>query len=196
MNAPAIPESEEEALLDELADALQEVVESSCAEMAPLWLAGTRLARRDLTRTVPDLGIELSEACRRLSRGTQNRYRALACWRHALVWKGVLAEVDPDFAQATRALYFSPYPEGTPPYAWSQRVSDAPNAAEFPSAQTLKDWAKEGCWSSVEALRQRCREHPEKTVRDEVELRLLKVSCRDTLSDVLKLDAHKNWSKL
>lgn len=197
MTAPKLSEDEEERLVDELAAALQGVVETSCGEMAPLWLAGTRLARRDLSSTVPDLGFPLSDACARLSRGTQNRYRALACWRHALLWRGVLEQVDPDFARAVTALYFTPYPDGRPPYAWSRRVSSAPRADCFKTADTLKHWAKQGCWDSVERLRSHCRDLPEQTVCDEVVLRIVKTGCRDTLRDVLKLDDHYDpWSEL
>lgn len=197
MDQVTIPSEQVEDLLDELADALQAMVESSCGEMAPLWLAGTRLARRDLPGAIGDMGFRPSERYLRLGRGTQNRYRQLACWRHALLWRHLLDQVDPDYVPAVQALYFTPFPAGEPPYAWSQRVSSAPDAGEFPSPSTLKDWAKEGCWQSVDRLRHHIRDLPERSLLDEVVRALLKTGCRDTLRDVLKLDEHHPaWESL
>lgn len=197
MDQPSMSTDQTEKLLDELADALQAVVESSCAEMVPLWLAGTRLARRDLPSTLDDMGFSPSARYAGLGRGTQNRYRQLACWRHAMVWRGKLAEVDDRYRPAVEALYFTPYPAGEPPYAWSEKPSDAPDAPRFDSPTLLRDRAKRGCFQAVAVLRRELRELPFTTLYDEVVRSLVRTGCRDTLKDTLKLeDRFGRWEPL
>lgn len=181
---------EEAEIIDELARALMRLAKQTCLDMVPLYLAGSRLARRDVAQNLGgELEFRPSKQYLALSRGTQNRYRQLACWRHAVLWKAQALVLDADFRDAMNAVYFTPC-VSEPPYAWSRAASAAPGADRFPSAATLRDWAKEGCWQSIRSLRSVVRNTPPTSLRAELEAGLVRVGCRDTLRDVLKLDAH------
>lgn len=197
MEAPQLSEAERDSLVDELATALDEMVRKSCAEMAPLWIRATRQARTGLgDAQVTELGFAPSQRYLALSKGARSRYAQLAAWRHAVLWQAILRDLDdPDHAEAVQTVYFTPYPHDAPPYAWSQRVSDAPGIERFPSPSTLKNWSKEGCWRSVALLRAlRRRLLDDGSWGAELRADLLKAGCRDSLRDVLKLDDFdENW---
>lgn len=184
-------------LIDEVVTALEKLEDTSCPEMVPIWLDGTRLARRDLPSDAqPTLGFTPSERYLRLGRSGQNKWRAVACWRHAVLWTGALDSVDPDFARAVTAIFFTPFPSNKPPYAWSGKPSASPNAPEFSSVTDLKNWGKEGAWQSVKAVRDELRQERAVTLSDELRHALLKTGCRDTVRDALKLRDHPKWKPL
>src|SRR5688500_8585171 len=95
MHVPSLPAAEAAELVEQLAQALEELVDQSCEEMGPLWLAASRSARSMLgEHALPDMGFEPSEAFLRLSKGAHSRYRSLAAWRHAVLWRGTLCHVE------------------------------------------------------------------------------------------------------
>lgn len=193
VNLPEIAEDDRVRLIGELAEALDAMVDQSCAEMAPLWLAATRTERAQLQGEVRlDLGFMPSPRYIALGKGSRSKYRALAAWRHAVLWREAERAVeDADFRAAMRAVYFAPFPSNEPPYAWSSSAAGAPGVRADHSAKTLKAWAKEGCAATLKALR---REHKrlaaQTDILSEVEAGLLKVATLDTVEHVLKLEDH------
>lgn len=186
---------EAEELTDELAAALEEMMDCTCAEMAPLWAEATRDKRAYLdAHAETDLGFVPSARYRALSKGSRSKYRQLAAWRHAVIWRRTREQVPTDWRDAMVAVYFTPFPENAPPYAWSSRASGAPGALRFASASTLKEHAKEGCWWSVGVLRKH-RHRLTEGGRWARELRaeLLEPATGESLRDVLKLEDHPEW---
>ena len=191
MDAPRLTDSEAEVLIEELAAALEAMVDHTCDDMGPLWLEATREARQNLEdHGLADLGFAPSPRYVALSKGARSRYRSLAAWRHAVLWQPVRVS-DRDYRAAMETVYFSFYPDNAPPYAWSSRASEAPGVERWPSPTTLKHQAKEGCCDALAQLRS-----IERRLKDEgswaTELRalLLKPATRDSLRDVLKLEEH------
>ncbi len=186
----------EEQLVDELAEALEEMVRRSCPSMAPLWHRSTHRARSRLGGALPDLGFEPSRRVLQLGGPAQTKYASLACWRHAVLWRSVLRWIeDADFQAAVEAVYFTPYPADEPPFAWSRGASRAPDVSRFPSASTLKEWAKEGSWLAVSRLRHETDElrHQDGSLFAEIVAELLSPAVRRTVRDVLKLEEH--WTE-
>ncbi|MFT5685540.1 MAG: hypothetical protein ACI8RZ_006494, partial [Myxococcota bacterium] len=150
-----LTDEQAKALTDELAEALETMIDTSCADMGPLWLEATRRARNGLgSARVPNLGFAPSAKYLALGKSSRSKYRGLAAWRHAVLWQGVLGEIeDEDFREALRTVYFTPFPTNKPPYAWSSKASAAPGVGQFESPTTLKHQAKEGCFQTVQVLR-------------------------------------------
>ncbi len=193
MELPTLESEQAEALLDELAEALEELMDRSCLDMGPIWLEATREQRAYLgEHSQPELGFEPSKRYLSLGKSSRSKYRGLAAWRHAVLWRGAAEAVeDPDFRAAMECVYFTPYPKNAPPYAWSQRASAAPGVERFEDANTLKKYAKEGCFQSLQALlaEQRALE-AESSWYHELLVLLLRPATRPTLWEVLKLDEH------
>ena len=183
-------------MIDELATALQKMVNTSCQDMLPLWLAGTRLARKHLTDTVRTLPFTPSEKYLNFSRGRKSQYTAVACWRLAVIWKGILPKVDRDFAQATKAIYFTPYPKNEPPYAWSSKPSDAPDVTSFASPATLKNQSKEGVWQLIEVLHSVYHDTCSQSYKGEIERLFLEQGMRKSLRERFHLKEFGEWPTL
>jgi hypothetical protein len=200
MSPPELTETEADALVDELATALEAMVDRSCADMGPLWLDATAMARRYLgAHAVPEMGFRPSERYLRLGKSSRCKYRTLAAWRHGALWRNALTdEVLGDRAcDAVAVVYFSPYPKNEPPYAWSRSAAGAPGVERFDGPADLKDEAKGGCWRLVAHLRAEQRQlGAEGDQRDwpaQVRARILRPACRDTLRDLLKLEDLPPW---
>ena len=185
-----------EQIVRELADALDEMLDKSCFEMAPLWLQETRRAREELgEHAIAQADFEPGRRYLALSPGQRSKYRGLASWRHAVVWRDVLPHLDEDFGRAVEAIYFTPYPDNTPPYAWSRRATACPRVHEFASATTLKNWGKEGANATGVRLVDECAQLLCGTVADEVRAGLLRCATRKSVHEVLKLDEFELWKK-
>ena len=200
MHPPRLTEPEAEALVEELATALEAMLDRTCADMGPLWLQATASARRYLgPHGVPELGFQPSERYLRLGKGSRSKYRALAAWRHGALWRDALREdVLGDRAHdAVAAVYFTPYPSNAPPYAWSRSAAEAPGVERFDGPADLKDEAKGGCWRLVAHLAaEQRRLGPDGDQRDwpaQVRARLLRPACRTSLRDLLKLEDMPPW---
>jgi len=194
---------EEDDLLNELGPVLEDLQDQTCAEMVPLWLLATlHIRQEEFSRNDPEwedrypkekrpLSDLLTPRYRALSKGVRSRYKYLACWRYAVLWLKLEAEA-PDFDRALRALYFTPYPDNTPPYAWSRSAGRAPNAKAFDSPSTLKNWAKEGAWSTIKQLKELCKTNDPSGLTY-LRKKFLRQASQRTLRDALKLEDH--WSK-
>lgn len=193
MPAPRIPEPRLAEIASELAYALDEMVDVTCQDMAPLWLDATHRERAFLDDRVHGaLGFEPSARYRGLSKGAKSKYRGLAAWRHAVVWRGVIDRIeDPAFRGAMVSIYFSPYPKNEPPYSWSSSAADAPGAARAGGPRELKKLAKEGCFVALMDLRRVRAELQEGQDEESRHLsELLKAATRKSLVDELKLEDH------
>jgi hypothetical protein len=180
-------------LIDELAAALEDMMDCTCPDMGPLWLDATRSERVWVGGAI-DLPFRPSPRYLALSKGSRSKYRGLAAWRHAVTWQDALVPVDPDFRAAAEAVYFSPYPSNEPPYSWSQSAEGAPGMEKFPSASELKRWAKEGAWHAVVVLRKKAAAlHEAGSWHEEVREKLVRTGCRESLTDVLKLEELPRW---
>ena len=198
MQAPKLTPPQADALVDELAAALEEMVARSCADMAPLWLDATRSARALIgDDAVPELGFVPSPRFMALSKGARSRYRALAAWRHAVLWQRAHVSVaDAEFHDAMEVVYFTAYPDNAPPYSWSQSAAKAPGVERFESPTTLKNHAKEGCWHSVDALlRRKAALLARQDWESELRSRLLRPATRRSLRELLKLESHPHWER-
>lgn len=193
--APSLTAEEKQQLTEEISAALEYVIDHTCRDMAPLYLDATRSQRAPIGE-VTSLPFTPSARFLALAKGSRSKYRQLAAWRHAVVWQQALKPLtDPDFQRAVNAIYFTPFPTNNPPYAWSSSASAAPDVGAFPSATTLKEWARNGAWHTVDHLRSRVHQLDRGgTYADEVTAALLKPGCRDTLSDVLKLEELPPWN--
>lgn len=198
MNAPSLTPEQHTALVDDLAAALELMIDQSCPDMGPLWVEATRAERAYLgDAAVSELGFTPSPRYRSLSKGSRSRYRGLAAWRHAILWRKIELRIqDSDFRAALRAVYFTPYPDNTPPYAWSSKATGAPDVRRFESPTTLKEQAKEGCWH---ALRLLSAERAELGARgdwlSELCALLLRPAVRDSNRELLKLEDHPPLEK-
>lgn len=194
MSSPRLTDADRDALVEELAVALEELLDHTCAEMAPLWLDATRSARAPLGAAAElELGFEPSAAFLALGKAGRSKYRALAAWRHAVLWKDLLPGLG-DWRAATETVYFTPYPANRPPYAWTRGAAEAPGAERFPSPTTLKHHAKEGARELVQGLLDLLAS-PGVDERAEIEADLLRVATRETLTDVLKLEELDPWRR-
>lgn len=137
------------------------------------------------------MGLEPSARYLALGKGSRSKYRGLAAWRHACLWRDALAE---RVREAVSILYFTPYPSNAPPYSWSRSAADAPGVERFKGPRELKTHGKDGCWTTV----QRLKEEQHAWLSDgswaaEVRARILRVGCRESLTDVLKLEDKPLW---
>lgn len=196
MKTPKPRDPEVQALQDELALVLQRMADETCNSMVPLWLQGTLRIRRKHFGPQSEgvLSFEPSKELLALGKSCRSKYQALACWRHAVLWRNILEKVEPEFARATKAVYFTRFPPDQKPFSWSKKVSDAPDAGGWPSPSTLKNHAKEGCWHSVAELRKEVWAAGEGRAIDEVKRKFLEAGSAKTLRHQLKLDEHyPNW---
>lgn len=192
MQQPTISPAEAEQLVDELADALVAMIDASCVEMGPLWLADTHALRAELTgQVLTTLGFEPSPRFLALSKGARSKYRGLAAWRHAVLWMDILPAVDRDYARALEAVYFTAYPANSPPYAWSRSAKACPRVSEFASPSTLKTWAAEGAWLAVDRLIEVQATLMTGSRLQELTGQFIHRATRRSLRDVLKLDLHR-----
>ncbi len=186
-----------DALVEALAVALEQMVDASCVTMAPLWLESTRRARAEHGLAAPAApSFEVDPSYLRMRAPSRTRYRQLAAWRHAVVWRRVRERLDcdPDFVRAVDAVYFTPC-ANEPPYAWTQSASSMPSIASFPSATTAKEWAKEGAWACARALYVERRGVERAGWGGLAVFDLLGPATRPSLTDVLKLEEMEDWSK-
>lgn len=190
MAGPRLSDEEEGQLVGELAAALEEVVETSgCLDMLPLYLQATSRLRHEFLaedpwgRTAPPLTPRLAA----MVKGSRSKYGALAAWRHAVLWRRTRERIDPDFRTAMDTLYFTPYAQNAPPYAWSRRSSEAPGADRFTSPNELDRFAREGCWEVVLKLREECGPGAG-NLRDEAQRAFVRAGVRKSLRDVLRLE--------
>ncbi len=178
-----------EELLDELLEALGDMVDMTCPSMRPLWLRASREARQMLVHRPSDLP-DYPRHLLRVGSSTRSKYQTLAGWRHAVVWQDLLERgdifEDPDESQALKLVYFQPYPENRPPYSYSGRRSDAPGRPPDQSSGNLSAWAALGCLSVLRALF--AAEERYLTQRDEGRLDFVKLGLKRSLRDVLKLE--------
>ena len=189
--AAFMDEEEENALLDEILEVLDQVVETSgCRDMWHLWLRDTDRIRRELIRSVPERVTGVPDHLQAFSRSKRSKYGALAAWRHAVLMADALEddEIDERCGQAVRDIYFTPFPENKPPYSWSKCSSSCPGARCWDSPTVLDLRAAQGCRDSVERLKARVDEDAGQSVADELRRRLLERGTRDTLRDVLRYD--------
>ncbi len=198
MNAPSLTTAQLAGLVEALAAALERMLDESCPDMGPLWVEATRAERAYLgDGAVTELGFAPSPRYLALSKGARSRYRGLAAWRHAVLWREIEARVeDPDFRAALRAVYFTPYPDNAPPYAWSSRASDAPGVERFESPTSLKHLAKEGCWHTLRLLSaERATLRARGDWLSELCALLLRPAVRDSNRELLKLEDHPPLEK-
>jgi hypothetical protein len=194
----------EEELVDELADALRDMAQKTCRDMMFLWLDLTEDLREDFDcdGSFPDTSGVPGYAER--SASWKSKYKALAGWRHAVVWQALETEGLPETIddwepddddvvaeleqypvrtrEAMRRIYFQEYPRNESPYSWSKKTSeiiDDPNE----SVDNLRLEAMRGCWSSLQMLE---RIWSETSLRKRSEF--LYLGMRGTLSDLLKFD--------
>lgn len=189
MEPPRLTEEQANDLVESLAEALESLVDRTCLDMAPLWLEATLQARLPLGSHGWDT-FHPSDRYLRLGKGGRSKYRGLAAWRHAVLWRGCLERLT-DWRSALEATYFTPYPDNAPPYAWSQRATGIPG---FASPTTLKEQAKNGAWETVQHLLDE-QATPPADARAELVADLLRVATRESLRDTLKLEEHEPWKR-
>lgn len=187
-----LTEAEEQLLVDELVDALHDVIDSSgCLDMAPLYWIATLQERREFLRHVdPDDAVpSVSPRLRRLGKSSRTKYACLSVWRHAVLWRRVGERVDPDFRRAMDALYFTPYKENRPPYAWSRKSSEAPGVETFDGPNELDRLAREGCWLTIIALRREVADWNDGSIAGVARKAFVRAGVRRrTLRDQLRLE--------
>jgi hypothetical protein len=207
LQQPLDAENEEE-LVDELADALYEMEQKTCKDMRFLWLDLTENLRKDLDcdGSFPDTSETPGYVNR--SASWKSTYKALAGWRHAVVWQeleteGLPEPVDdwePDdddvekeldkypteSREAMRRIYFQEYPYNTSPYSWSKKTSEIVDDTDK-SVDNLRLRAMRGCWSSLQMLE---RIWSKTSFRKRSEF--LYRGMRSTLSDLLKFDDRRD----
>ena len=176
-------------LENELIDAFERLSDSTCADMAPLWLAATRSAREGLleqaTWTEPPTDRYL-----RMAPASKSKYRALAAWRHAVMWREAhrLANLDQPDREVVDAIYFTPAPNSAP-YSWSRSAADCPALPRGANPSWVKERASEVAGELLGALiQEHGRFHGLPNNWDQTAARILAVATRPTLDDVLKLE--------
>lgn len=171
--------------------ALGDMVEMTCPSMRPLWLHLSQSARAAIVgkpEEMPSLPAHL------LTRPpARSKYEALAGWRHAVVWQGILESgegaASPSHA-AMRRIYFQPCPN-VPPFSYSSAAGALPDLGPKEVPSCVKDRAKRGCWRAVEALFALFREA--EALGDDDIAAFIRLGFRGSLKDVLKLEGH--WDR-
>ncbi|MCK6517370.1 hypothetical protein L6R46_20195 [Myxococcota bacterium] len=185
-------EAEELALIDELLDVLDQVIETSgCPDMAPLWLLATRAARAEYLRRAESLPLQVPTHIQEWAKSMRSKYAGLAAWRHSVLLEGLLGSLDPPLASAVEAIYFTPAEQNRPPYSWSRASSRHPRASEWSSASVLDLRARRGCLETVMLIQQRVdAARGGASLVVEARTKILETGARDgTLRDVLRYDA-------
>lgn len=137
-----------EALIDEVMDALGEMVEMTCPTMRVLWLEHSRAVREELCtepEALPDYPEYLLGAPNKSKR---SRYRALSGWRHVVVWLSLV-----DRSTPMGRIYFQPFPEDRPPFSYSRRTSSAPGVTPDANVSRLRSQAAQQIKGTLERLR-------------------------------------------
>jgi hypothetical protein len=183
--APTMSPAQESALVDALADALEQLLDRSCMEMVPLWFHATRRARELLPSMQPRSEFESSPHLLAASKSTISKYGALAAWRHAVLWQRSRDALDADDRAVIDAIYFTPCPN-RPPFAWSQSAAACPALPPGANPSWVKERARDVAEVLLNALRAQA-ERCDGSVRGEVEQKLLGVATRSTLDEVLKI---------
>ncbi|TXD34252.1 hypothetical protein FRC98_18835 [Lujinxingia vulgaris] len=188
--------SEDIQLRDELADALREMVDLTCPSMLPLWLEATKRLRGNyFDAATPELPAYLKRA---MSDSSRSKYKALAKWRHCVVWQSLLVD-DPEVSveednllqrelgayaetrPTLQAIYFSPC-DDTPPYSFSQKKSDAPTIdMAVDSEDLIIRRCVRAAWTTVKIIEARWKEAEGGPVSA-----FLESSAKKALKDVLK----------
>lgn len=183
-------ETERHVLANELARALDEVVNrTGCKSTYRLWAEATQSTRERIFGGT-SLGVRLAAVVPMMSAPSRSKYRALAAWRHAVIWRGALEHIQPVDRErlAVSGIWFTRVAVDATPFSWSKKTSSAPHVHHFAGPAEMRDLAKSGCWQSVEFLRK----HAEDLVaaRDTSRAALLQecVLSRESLSDVLGID--------
>lgn len=178
--------------LDAVMDALDAMVARTCPSMRTLWLAATLKRRRhwlgDDVTTLP--ASVVPPGWRNLSKSSRSKYGALAVWRHAVVWKLLhfLERTGAPRYEELQSIWFSPYPDDLPPFAWSQRLTQAPSTGR--ATDLRRRLAADACCQTILELRslvERRDFDARGSMPDMREDDLLVDATRETLLDVLKL---------
>jgi hypothetical protein len=181
---------EEDRLAGELAEALERMVDTSgCLDMVPLWLRATQRIRGEFLRRRDEPTPALSPGLRQLGKSSRSKYGALAAWRHAVLWLSVHRDIDQAAAAGMVDVYFTPYDRNAPPYSWSGASSRAPGIRQYRGPAELDELARQGCWATIVALRERAaRAGLHRSVEAEARQAFIKVAVRTTLRDVLRIE--------
>lgn len=183
-----LSEAEEEALVDELLDALDAVLETSgCPDMAPLWFIATTKARKEFLRS-EGVVQGVPERIKAWRPPKRSKYAALAAWRHVVLWRRLMSLLENKYRQAVRDIYFTPFESNVPPYSWSRASSKAPNAASYASPSALDLRASRGCRLLFEQLRALAEPALGATVVEEARAAFAAPAARLTLRDVLRFE--------
>ena len=178
-----------DALLDEVLEVLGDMVEVTCPSMRPLWLDLTRGMRAEMLEepvAIPAYPPHLLQA----GKASRSKYRALAGWRHAVVWQDLLDAGDGGRLEALELIYFQPYPEDRPPYAYSARSSAAPGVSTDASIARVRQVARREARDTLVRLASRWIELFEAGSKAAAYSReFLALSRRASLRDVLKLES-------
>ncbi|MFU8806732.1 MAG: hypothetical protein ACNA8W_23185, partial [Bradymonadaceae bacterium] len=154
----------------EIAEALAEMVSLTCQTMQPLWLDASRKVREALQPIQKELPSDYGPHLRRSLSGKQrSSYKALACWRHSVVWKELIDGNVPEhlidelsddedvqqfreYTATMRAIYFTRCSD-EPPFSHSQKKSAAPalQNSEFNEHEIIKKTVK-ACWASLQII--------------------------------------------
>lgn len=181
---------EEDALLDELLDVLDKVVEvTGCRDMVPLWLIATREPRARNIRSADGPLLVVPPHIRAWAKSQRSKYAALAAWRHTVLAERILDFLDPGPARAVTAMYFTTT-DNEPPYSWSKASSRHPKAGEWPSASLFDRRAQQGCRDTVRAIHNRLEAQRQgASAAVEARVDILETGARDgTLRDLLRYE--------
>ena len=180
--------AEEEALVDELLDALDASIESSgCPDMAPLWFIATTRPRREFLRS-EGVVQGVPEHLKHWRPPKRSKYAALVAWRHVVLWRGLLDWLETKYRKAVRDIYFSPFEDNVPPYSWSKASSKAPNASLYSSPSTLDLRASSGCRLLFEELQRLAEPAMGASLDEEARAAFAAPAARRTLRDVLRIE--------
>jgi hypothetical protein len=185
-----LPDEQGEAILGQVLDALDKMVQLSCIDMLPLWLRASLRVRQDLLKRPLKAPEYPGHLAGRSHRGSQTKYKALAGWRHVVVWREALSRLEdlgcPDALNALKMVYFQPYPRNKPPYSFSRKTSAAPGFPVGQDVETVRAFAERGIIETLKILL-KDRESLQGN-GDGRELDVLELGLKKSLVDVLKLE--------
>jgi len=158
MNQSGTTDPAVEAVLDEMADALDAMRERACPMMAVIWLAySARMRKRFVHLERLEDETELPARWFK-TRPFRSRYGIFSVWRHGVLWKG--AEVPDLHGQALEEMYFTEFPQDVPPYAWSQATPDHASLEACGGRRGWKNQARDGAKVALEHLRDEVKKNP------------------------------------
>lgn len=180
---------EEDALIDELLDALDESVRrSGCADMRPLWFLATKQARADFIQQSGGVVANVPDSIQRWNKSKRSKYAALAAWRQVTLWREALAQLPAKLRQAVEDIYFTPFKKNEPPYAWTKASSQAPAVARYSSPSTLDMNAKRGCVELLKSLQKLTTKSGGLSLVDEARVAFTAAGTRKTLYEMLRIE--------